>query len=43
MQGFIDNLIRGWGHDPASWPWTQIVYLAFMGLFAFVVMTSSAR
>ncbi len=29
MQGWIDSLIRGWGQDPASWPWTQLVYLAF--------------
>src|SRR5205085_8810663 len=42
MQGFIDNLIRGWGHDPASWPWTQIIYLAFMGLFAFIVINFAA-
>src|SRR3954451_21691369 len=42
MQGFIDSLIRGWGHDPASWPWTQIIYLAFMGLFAFVVINFAA-
>ena len=42
MQGFIDNLIRGWGYDPASWPWTQIVYLVFMGLFAFIVINFAA-
>src|SRR5438105_3271675 len=38
MQGFIDNLIRGWGYDPASWPWTQFVYVAFMGLFSLIVV-----
>ncbi|MFL5309359.1 MAG: NADH-quinone oxidoreductase subunit NuoH [Myxococcales bacterium] len=42
MQGWIDSLIRGWGQDPASWPWTQIVYLAFMGLFAFIVINFAA-
>src|SRR5205814_1250461 len=35
MQGWVDSLIRGWGYDPATWPWTQIIYLLFMGLFAF--------
>src|SRR5438105_14834200 len=42
MQGWIDSLIRGWGQDPATWPWTQIVYLAFMGLFAFIVINFAA-
>jgi NADH-quinone oxidoreductase subunit H len=42
MQGWIDSLIRGWGQDPATWPWTQFVYLAFMGLFAFVVINFAA-
>src|SRR5438445_13030137 len=42
MQGFIDNLIRGWGYDPASWPWTQFVYVAFMGLFSFMVINFAA-
>src|SRR5438445_651987 len=42
MQGWIDSLIRGWGQDPASWPWTQLVYLAFMGLFAFIVINFAA-
>ncbi|HYR18351.1 MAG TPA: NADH-quinone oxidoreductase subunit NuoH [Myxococcales bacterium] len=42
MQGWIDSLIRGWGRDPASWPWTQFVYLAFMGLFAFLVINFAA-
>jgi len=42
MQGWIDSLIRGWGYDPASWPWTQIVYLVFMGLFAFIVINFAA-
>src|SRR5438067_9183128 len=42
MQSFLDNLIRSAGHDPASWPWTQIIYLAFMGLFAFIVINFAA-
>src|SRR3989440_10893666 len=42
MQAWVDSLIRGWGHDPASWPWTQIIYLAFMGLFAFIVINFAA-
>jgi NADH-quinone oxidoreductase subunit H len=42
MQGWVDNLIRGWGHDPATWPWTQIIYLVFMGLFAFIVINFAA-
>jgi NADH-quinone oxidoreductase subunit H len=42
MQGFLDNLIRGWGYDPATWPWTQFVYLFFMGLFSFLVINFAA-
>src|SRR5213082_1109392 len=42
MQGFIDNLIRGWGYDPATWPWTQFVYVGFMGLFSFIVINFAA-
>ncbi len=42
MQGFLDNLIRGWGHDPATWPYTQFVYLLFMGLFSFAVINFAA-
>ncbi len=42
MQQWIDSLIRGWGHDPATWQWTQFVYLAFMGLFAFIVINFAA-
>src|SRR5256885_13106101 len=42
MQGFIDNLIRGWGYDPASWPWPQFVDVAFMGLFSFIVINFAA-
>ena len=42
MQGWIDSLIRGWGQDPGTWPWTQFVYLAFMGFFAFVVVNFAA-
>ena len=42
MQAFIDGLIRGWGHDPATWVWTQFIYLAFMGAFAFAVINFAA-
>jgi len=42
MQGFIDSLIRGWGFDPAHWPFTELVYLAFMGVFAFAVINFAA-
>jgi NADH-quinone oxidoreductase subunit H len=42
MQSFLDNLIRGFGHDPATWPWTQFVYLAGMGAIAFVVINFAA-
>jgi len=42
MQNWIDSLIRGWGQDPATWPWAQFVYLAFMGLFAFIVINFAA-
>src|SRR5437764_3856038 len=42
MQGFIDNLIRGWGYDPATWPWTQFSYGGFMGLFSFIVINFAA-
>jgi NADH-quinone oxidoreductase subunit H len=42
MQSFIDSLIRHYGIDPATWPWTQFVYLFFMGLFAFVVINFAA-
>src|SRR6266513_4808822 len=42
MQGFIDNLIRGWGYDPTTWPWTQFVYVGFMGLFSFLVVNFAA-
>ena len=42
MQGFLDNLIRNAGHDPATWPWTQFVYLAGMGAAAFIVINFAA-
>lgn len=42
MQGFLDNMIRGWGYDPATWPWTQFIYLFFMGLFSFLVINFAA-
>src|SRR5471030_2996226 len=38
MQGLIDSWITGWGFDPATWQYTQFVYLALMGLFAFAVI-----
>jgi NADH-quinone oxidoreductase subunit H len=42
MQGFLDNLIRNAGHDPATWPYTQFVYLAAMGAAAFIVINFAA-
>ena len=42
MQSFLDSLIRGWGHDPATWPWTQFVYLAAMGAVSFAVINFAA-
>jgi NADH-quinone oxidoreductase subunit H len=42
MQSFLDGLIRSAGHDPATWPWTQFVYVFFMGLFSFVVINFAA-
>ncbi len=42
MQSFVDGLIKGWGYDPATWPYTQFVYLAFMGAFAFAVINFAA-
>ncbi|MFL5387677.1 MAG: complex I subunit 1/NuoH family protein, partial [Myxococcales bacterium] len=42
MQGFLDNIVRHYGHDPASWPWTQFVYLAGMAVFAFAVINFAA-
>jgi NADH-quinone oxidoreductase subunit H len=42
MQGFLDNLIRNAGHEPASWPYTQFVYLAGMGAAAFIVINFAA-
>ena len=42
MQGFLDNLIRNAGHDPATWPWTQFVYLAGMAVAALIVINFAA-
>jgi NADH-quinone oxidoreductase subunit H len=42
MQSLLDGLIRSAGHDPATWPWTQFVYVFFMGLFSFVVINFAA-
>jgi NADH-quinone oxidoreductase subunit H len=42
MQGFLDNLIRNAGHDPATWQYTQFVYLAAMGAAAFIVINFAA-
>ena len=42
MQGFLDSLIRNAGYDPATWPWTQFIYLFFMGLFSFLVINFAA-
>ena len=42
MQSFLDGLIRNAGHDPATWPWTQFVYLAAMGAVSFAVINFAA-
>ena len=42
MQGFLDDLIRKAGHDPATWPWTQFVYLAGMAVAALIVINFAA-
>ena len=43
MQGFIDRLIRQFfAQDPATWPWTQFIYLAIMGAVAFAVINFAA-
>jgi NADH-quinone oxidoreductase subunit H len=42
MQGFLDNLIRNAGHDPATWPYTQFVYLAGMAVAALIVINFAA-
>jgi len=42
MQAFIDSLIASWGFDPAKWAYTQFVYVAFMGAFAFAVINFAA-
>ena len=42
MQGFLDNLIRSRGFDPATWPYTQFVYLAGMAAAAFLVINFAA-
>ncbi len=42
MQAFLDSLIRNAGHDPATWPWTQFVYLAAMGAVSFAVINFAA-
>ena len=42
MQGFLDNLIRSKGFDPATWQYTQFVYLAGMAVAAFIVINFAA-
>jgi len=42
MQGFLDNLIRSRGYDPATWQYTQFVYLAGMAAAAFLVINFAA-
>ena len=42
MQGFLDNLIRSKGFDPATWQYTQFVYLAGMAAAAFIVINFAA-
>ena len=42
MKELIDNLILRWGHDPASWPITQGVYLVAMMLAGMALTTFGA-
>ena len=43
MQGFLDSLIRKYAQvDPATWPWTQFVYLLAMGAISFAVINFAA-
>jgi NADH-quinone oxidoreductase subunit H len=42
MQNFLDSLIRNAGHDPATWPYTQFIYLIAMGAVAFAVINFAA-
>jgi NADH-quinone oxidoreductase subunit H len=42
MQAWLDSLIRNAGYDPATWPWTQFVYLAAMGAISFIVINFAA-
>src|SRR6185295_11285920 len=39
---FLDEIIRGWGHDPGTWPLTQGVYLVAMLLVATGLVTFGA-
>jgi NADH-quinone oxidoreductase subunit H len=39
---FLDELIRGWGHDPSTWPLTQGVYLVAMLVVAVGLVTFGA-
>jgi len=39
---FLDEIIRGWGHDPGTWPLTQGVYLVAMLLVATALVTFGA-
>ena len=42
MKELVDNLILRWGHDPASWPITQAVYLLAMLLVGMALTTFGA-
>ena len=42
MKELVDNLILRWGHDPASWPITQGVYLVAMLLVGMALTTFGA-
>jgi len=42
MQAWIDSIIRHFGQDPATWPWTQFVYLGIMGAISFAVINFAA-
>jgi NADH-quinone oxidoreductase subunit H len=42
MQAWIDSIIKHFGQDPATWPWTQFVYLGIMGAISFAVINFAA-
>lgn len=42
MQAWIDSIIKHFGQDPQTWPWTQFVYLGIMGAISFAVINFAA-